>query len=69
MTKTLEKAFKVASKLPEAEQEALAAAILQELAAEERWKESFGRSEKQLERLADEALDEYRGGRTKPLDR
>lgn len=55
--------------MPEAEQEALAAAILEEMAAEERWKESFAGSEKRLERLADEALDEYRGGRTKPLDR
>ena len=69
MTKALEKAFKAASKLPEREQEALAAAILEEVAVEERWKESFAHSPKQLEQLAEEALDEYRAGRTKPLER
>jgi hypothetical protein len=36
MTKALQKAFEAASRLPEQEQEELAAAILEELAADER---------------------------------
>jgi hypothetical protein len=39
MTKALKKAFEAAAKLPDREQEELAAAILEELAADERWEE------------------------------
>jgi hypothetical protein len=67
MTK-LEMAFAEAAKLPEAEQEALAEWLLQELAAERRWHTAFAASTDGLERLADEALDEHRAGRTQPLD-
>ncbi len=68
MTKALKKAFDAASKLPEAEQDALATAILEELESERRWDELFSRSADILGRLADEALAEHRAGRTRPLD-
>ncbi len=68
MTKALKKAFEAASKLPEAEQDALAAAILEELASERRWDELFERSADTLAKLANEALTEDRAGRTRPLD-
>ncbi|MDO8667193.1 MAG: hypothetical protein Q7J79_11310 [Gemmatimonadales bacterium] len=68
MTKALKKAFDVASRLPDQEQDALAAAILEELAADERWEAAVAAAPGALERLADEALSEYRAGRTKPLD-
>ena len=68
MTKSLEKAFEAASRLPEGDQDALAAAILEELAADERWEKILAQSPEGLERLADEALAEHRAGRTKPLD-
>ncbi len=68
MTKALKKAFEAASKLPEAEQDALAAAILEELASERRWDELFERSADTLAKLANEALAEDRAGRTRPLD-
>ncbi len=68
MTKALKKAFEAASKLPEAEQDALAAAILEELASERRWDELFERSADTLAELANEALAEDRAGRTRPLD-
>ncbi len=68
MTNALKKAFDAASKLPEKDQEALAAAILEELAADERWEGAVGANPGALERLADEALSEHRAGRTKPLD-
>ena len=68
MTKALKKAFEAASRLPDADQDELAAAILEELEADERWEAAFARSQDDLERLAEEALEEYRAGRTEPLD-
>lgn len=68
MTKLLEKAFAAVSNLPEKEQDAIAAMILEELADEERWAQSFAASQRQLSILAKEALEEYHSGKTKPLD-
>ena len=68
MTKALQKAFEAASKLPDREQEELAAAILEELAADERWDVAFAESQSVLKRLADEAVSEHRAGRTEALD-
>lgn len=68
MTKALKKAFEAASKLPEAEQDALAAAILEELESEKRWDELFQASPDTLAKLAKEALAEGEAGRTRPLD-
>jgi len=68
MTKLLEKAFSEAAKLPEPEQDALAAAILEELESERRWDELFERSGDVLGELAEEALAEHRAGRTRELD-
>ena len=68
MTKALKKAFEAASRLPDPDQDELAAAILEELDADERWEAVFARSQDALERLADEAQEEYRAGRTEPLD-
>lgn len=68
MTKLLERAFTEAAKLPEQEQDALAAAILEELESERRWDELFERSGDVLSELAEEALAEHRAGRTRELD-
>jgi len=68
MTKLLEKAFEEASKLPEIEQNALAKRLLNELTAEKKWEKTFASSEDILSRLADEAIEEHKQGRTKPLD-
>jgi hypothetical protein len=68
MTRSLKKAFEAASKLPEAEQNALAAAILEELESERRWDELFQHSADTLAKLAKEALAEDQAGRTRPLD-
>jgi hypothetical protein len=67
MTDLLEKALTEVKKLPPEEQDALAAILMQELAAEQRWTESFAKSQDALEKLAQEALAEYRAGLTKPL--
>jgi hypothetical protein len=68
MTKLLEKAFDEAAKLPDGDQDALAQAVLAELASERRWDELFAGSTDVLSELAEEALAEHRAGRTKPLD-
>ncbi len=67
MTDLLEKALTEVKKLPPSEQDALAAILLQELAAEQRWTESFEKSQDALEKLAQEALAEHRADQTKPM--
>lgn len=67
MTKRLEEALAAISKLPENEQDTLAAIIFDELAAERRWTEAFAKSEDKLARLSEEALIEYQANRTEPL--
>jgi hypothetical protein len=59
MTSRLKKAFEEASKLPPEEQDALAEAILEEVAVEGLWEASFAKNPSALEQLADEALREH----------
>jgi hypothetical protein len=66
--KLFEQAVAQISKLPEHEQEAIAAWILDELASERRWDVAFGNSQEDLVHLANEALAEYRAGKTEKLD-
>lgn len=68
MTELLEQGFTEASKLPTEEQDRFAAWMLEELASERRWAETFANSGDILDKLADEALTEHRAGRTKVLD-
>ena len=68
MTKLLERAFKEASKLPVVEQNALAKWVIEELESEDRWEKAFAGSEDILDRLADEALETHKVGKTKPMD-
>ena len=67
MTSLLEKALSEVSKPPPDEQDAVAAILLEELASEQRWTKSFADSQDALAKMAEEALVEYRAGRTKPL--
>ena len=70
MSQLMEQAFEKARQLPEHDQEAIAAIILQEIESERRWDELFARPESAelLSRLADEALAEARAGRARRLD-
>jgi hypothetical protein len=68
MTRLLEQAIAAVSKLPEAEQDALARALLDEIGADERWDTRFAQTRESLADLADEAIAEHRAGKTKPLD-
>ena len=69
MTRRLEMAFQAVAKLSPAEQDALAEAILAEIASSDAdWDQRFAHSAETLANLADEALAEHRGGQTKRLD-
>ena len=68
MTTTLQAAFEKAAALPPDRQEALAVIVLEEIAAEDRWQQSFARSQDALSKLAAEALDEDMQGRTRDMD-
>ena len=67
MTRLLEKVLSQAAKLPDAEQDAVAAILLEEMTSEQSWSESFAKSQDLLAELAQKALAEHAGGRTKPL--
>ena len=69
MGELLERAIEEAHKLTEDEQESIGAWLLAEIESERRWDELFSRSPSQaLERIAAEALEDFRTGRTSPLD-
>jgi hypothetical protein len=68
MTTLLETAFAEASKLSPQDQDELAAWLLEELKSEHRWRNAFVQSADILAELADEALNEYHAGKTRPLD-
>jgi hypothetical protein len=69
MTKLLEKAIQKVSKLPQAEQDAIASQILAVLEDETEWARQFAAHGGKLRRLAQEALAEDDGGETHPLDK
>ena len=68
MTELLEQAIARLKTLPDREQDAIAAMILEELEDEIRWDEAFKRSKDALAFLAAEAMAEYRAGKTQELD-
>ena len=52
-------------KLPASEQDSIATLILEELADERRWDESFARSQEQLARLAAKVREDVAAGRVR----
>jgi len=67
MTRVLEAALAEVAKLTSAEQDALATLLLDEIKSEQQWTATLAVSQQALASLADEALAEYRAGRTKAL--
>jgi len=65
MTQLLEQALTAVRELPAAEQVAIAALILGEIADEKRWDETFARSQDKLAKLAAKARPEVREGRVR----
>ncbi len=68
MTVLLEKAMNQVKRLTPEEQDVMAALILEEIESETRWDELFAGSQGQLARLAEQAITEYKAGKTEPLD-
>ncbi len=67
MTQLLPKALNQIAKLPDAEQDAVAAIFLEEMASERRWSEYFAKSQNLLAKLARMAAAEHAAGGTKSL--
>lgn len=68
MTQSLEKAILEIRKLPDEEQDAIAAVIMAELESERQWDNAFETSRAELDQLAEEALKEYSDNKTELLD-
>lgn len=68
MTHALVSTVAQAQKHPPEQQDVLAAILLEEIASEQRWSQSFSRAEHVLEALAAQALAEFEAGKTRPLD-
>ena len=67
MTKLLSDAIEKASQLPENLQDELARILLDELAWEGRWNQTLDESTDKLDRMAEDALKDYRAGRTREM--
>jgi hypothetical protein len=63
MTQLLQQALDALSRLAPVNQDSIAAIILDELADERRWDESFARSQHQLAKLAEKARADIADGR------
>ena len=68
MTQALSAAVATAAQLLEDEQDALAAILLEEMESEERWSALFADSQNLLERMANEAIQDFQAGRVQPID-
>jgi hypothetical protein len=68
ISQRLKEVFEKAAKLPEEEQDQLAALIEEEMLDEERWQVGFEKSGPMLQEMAEKALEEYKAGKTEPLE-
>jgi ubiquinone biosynthesis protein Coq4 len=67
MTTLLTEAFQKASTLPEETQDQLAQEMIAEIEWENRWDKSLTESRDKLDLLAENALHEYKSGRTQEM--
>ncbi len=67
MTQLLEHVWAEVQKLPPAEQDAIAAIILDELKDEQRWAQAFARSQDELARLVRRVRDDIQAGRVRQI--
>ena len=67
MSELLEKALEKVGALPQDEQDAIAAQILEAIADEDAWKRSFAEKREVIRRMAREATEEDARGETLPL--
>jgi hypothetical protein len=69
MTKLLESAVAKAKELPEAEQDAIAQIVIDEIESERRWDALLAKSPEKLGKLADRAWSEHEAGGSEGLHR
>jgi len=67
MTELFERAVAEVSKRTVIQQNMIAAMILEELADEEQWENTFARSQNQLAKLADKVREDFKRGRVKEM--
>ena len=63
MTQLLERAIVAVQRLPDAQQDALATLLLEEIADDEHWDEQFAQSQDKLARLAAKAREDVQAAR------
>lgn len=68
MTALLEKAVHTIHKLPDEDQDAIAALIFEEIDSEKKWDQLFSSSQTEMTKLATIAISEYKAEKTKSLD-
>ena len=68
MSQALSAAVATAAQLPEEEQDALAAILLEEMKSEEHWSALFADSQNLLEQMANQAMQDFQAGRVEPID-
>ncbi len=69
MTRPLEQAISEAKQLSEAEQDAIARLVPDEIESDRRWEASLARWPEKLSSLADRAWAEHEAGGSEPFDR
>ncbi len=67
MTELLSKAFEQAVKLPQTLQNEIAEQLLEDIEGELKWDETLAKSHDKLAKLADQALKEFKTGRTQKM--
>jgi hypothetical protein len=67
MTRLLAKAFEEASRLSDQVQDELAERLLEEIEGEEHWDDTLKQTPRLLEKLADQAREDFKAGRTKKM--
>ncbi|MFM9047326.1 MAG: hypothetical protein ACKOOH_06655 [Cyanobium sp.] len=68
MFQALSAAVASAAKLPEEEQNVLAAILLEEMESENCWSALFSESQNLLEQMANEAIHDFQSGQVHPFD-
>ncbi|MEO6434965.1 MAG: hypothetical protein ABIP55_04290 [Tepidisphaeraceae bacterium] len=68
MTKLMEQAIEKLRSLPVDKQDTVAGFVLSELESDRQWDQTSVKYGERLRKLADEALDNFRAGRTTELD-
>ena len=68
MTRLMEKAVEALRSLPEEQQDAIARFVLSEIESDYQWAATSRQHADKLRKLADEARDDFRAGRTSELD-